>query len=1355
MTVRSPGLPNAGRCRPPKPLTGLTLSGLYRPVTPGYIMGPFGYLQVGHRRNVTLERMEMKQLIDRCITALAMALALALIAAPAYAQGGGATSSIAGTVVDSGGGVIPGATVTATNIRTAGTSTVTSQANGSFTIPALNVGTYTVNVSLQGFKTAVLKDVQVTSGGPANIKAVLEVGGLSETVVVEGATAMVQTQTSASANTITARQIASLPLQTRNTLDFVTFLPGVMTPGGNRDSIVNGLPQSSLNITVDGVSVQDNYLKTTDGFFARMSPRLDAIEEVTVTAAASGADTSGQGSTQIRFTTKSGSNSFSGSSYYYYQSEKLNTNTYFNKVSGLPKNVALQRQPGTRAGGPVLIPGIYDGRGKAFFFVNYEENRTPRTITTNSNILTDLAQSGIFRYTTAAGVQQVNLYALALATGNTSTPDPTIAAILNVMKASAAGATLEPLEGNFTAQRMKFQQPANGLTRYPTIRLDYNLSPAHRLTGSWNFNDLVSRPDTTNTRQATFPGSSNSSAQISDRYTFQTTLRSTISGSIVNELRYGMSGGATLFSPDLTKDMFNDSGAGQANQGGFQLNISSAGIANPSAGGGISAREASTKFIENNLNWLRGDHALTMGVNYTNVDIWLLTATRAGQIAFDVVTGDPASAMFTAANFPGSSTTDRTNASNLYEVLTGRISSIAGTGRLDSGTGQYVYNGDSMQKGRLREWDFFVQDNWKLRPNLTLNIGLRYALQLPFYSKDNSYATATVDNAWGISGNVAGCDPSNPTPATCNLFKQGVTPGTIPTYENLGAGVKAYNTDTNNWAPAIGMNWSPSAETGFMRKILGRQGDTSFSAGWSRAFERHGMSDFTGVFGGNPGLTTPATRNIANGNLGSPLPLLLRNGNTGAPAVCPPGSVTVACMAPSPVYPIPTSVTASINLFDPNLQVPYSDSYTVGMQRSLGTKSALEIRYVGTRNRDQWTTYNYNEPNILDNGFMQEFLNAQANLYANVASGFGTDFRYRGPGTGTVPLPIYLAYFTGSAAATSSAAYTGTNWANSNYVNPLSRLAPNPFTPAGTNANTSLTGNATFRSNAVLAGLPRNFFYANPDALGGANVTGNGGYTKYNGMQLQFRRRLSGGLQMDANYAMGMAWESTRYSFRVPRKLTRNTGGEGDVRQALKATFVYELPIGQGRRFLNGAGPVLDRIVGGWQISGTMRVQTGELIDLGNIRANGMSLKEVEKAFSLRRIGPNVIYMWPDDIMENTIKAYSRDLTGYTQGTPTGRYFSPANGPDCIEAINANYGDCGVRTLVIMGPIFRTMDLNLVKDIRIAGRKSIQFRIDALNVFDAVNFDATTGIGSTTLSGYQVDSATSGRVVQLVARFNW
>jgi len=1292
-------------------------------------------------------------MIDRCTKVLLGVGLLALISAPAFAQGT-ATSSIQGVVVDSGGGVIPGATVTATNDATAGVSTVITAANGTFTIPALNVGTYTVNVTLQGFKTAVLKGVVVSAGAPASVRAVLEIGGLTETVVVEGASEVIQTQSSAAATTINTRQIMSLPVASRSTLDFVTFLPGVNTPGGSRDSTVNGLPQSSINITVDGVSVQDNYLKTTDGFFARMSPRLDAIEEVTVTTAGNGADASSQGSTQIRFTTRSGTNAFSGSSYHYYQSDKLNTNTYFNKVRGLPKNVAVQYQPGTRVGGPIVIPGVYDGRGKAFFFVNYEENRTPRTITTNSNVLTQEAFNGVFRYQTSAGVREVNLFTLAANNGQVATYDPVVLKLLqDINAATASGGVFTDLDGNFQARRFSFQQDAKGTTRYPTVRVDYNLSNNHRLNASWNFNDLVSRPDTTNTRQLTFPGFPVVSAQISDRYTFQTSLRSTLSSNLVNELRYGMSGGATLFSPDLTKDMWNGP---VANQMGFHLGISAAGIANAgSASVSPSSREATTKFVDTTLNWLRGAHSIRMGGTYTQADVWLLTETRVPSITLGLPSGHPAVGMFNTTNFPGSATGDRTAAQNLYAVLTGNVSAIAGTARLDAATGKYVYNGDSRQEGRLRQIDFFLQDDWKVRPNLSLNVGLRYLVQLPFYAINGTYSTATLDDVWGISGFAPGCNPSDATPDTCNLFKPGLTPGNIPTYQNLGAGVKAYNTDWNNWSPSIGVNWTPGVEGGWLRKLLGEQGDTSFSAGWARAYERHGMSDFTGVFGANPGLTANANRNVNNGNLGA-IPLLLRDGYLGPPATCV-GAVTPACIPEAPSYPIPTTVTGSINIFDPDLQVPYSDSWTAGIQRAIGRGAAIEIRYVGTRNREQWTTYNYNETNIIENGFFEEFKLAQANLYANIAAGRGENFRYFGPGTGTSPLPIYLAYFSGipSSQAADPARYTSASFASSDFVNPLSRYAPNPFTHAGTNANAGLNGSATRRANAIAAGLPANFFVANPNALGGANVTGNGGYTKYNGLQVQFRRRLSGGLQFDANYSTGRGYQSSRYSFRVPRELTRDTGGEGDVTHAWKGTFVYELPFGEGRRFMAGANRWVDGFLGGWQVSGTARVQTSALIDLGNVRVIGMSEDDVRDLFRFRRVGPDEMYMWPQDIIDNTIRAYSRNINGYTLGEPTGRYFAPANGPDCIETIAAGYGQCGVRSLVITGPIFRTMDLAFSKEIRISGKKNVQIRVDLLNAFDAVNFTAEDGVGSTTLAGWQISGANSGRVMQIVTRFNF
>ena len=144
------------------------------------------------------------------------------------------------------------------------------------------------------------------------------------------------------------------------------------------------------------------------------------------------------------------------------------------------------------------------------------------------------------------------------------------------------------------------------------------------------------------------------------------------------------------------------------------------------------------------------------------------------------------------------------------------------------------------------------------------------------------------------------------------------------------------------------------------------------------------------MFGGNPGLSINANRNTAAGNL--TVPLLFRNGNLGAPATCPPppAAKPTGCMLASPEYPLSNqTATGSVNVFDSNLQVPYSDTWTVGFQRALGTKSAIEVRYVGTRSRQQWETFNYNEANIIENGFLDEFRLAQGNLQAHIAAGCG------------------------------------------------------------------------------------------------------------------------------------------------------------------------------------------------------------------------------------------------------------------------------------------------------------------------------------------------------------------------------
>src|SRR6185436_2620791 len=149
------------------------------------------------------------------------------------------------------------------------------------------------------------------------------------------------------------------------------------------------------------------------------------------------------------------------------------------------------------------------------------------------------------------------------------------------------------------------------------------------------------------------------------------------------------------------------------------------------------------------------------------------------------------------ANFPGASGAQITAAQQLYSVLTGRVASITGQGALDASSGQYVYMGETKTEARLRDIGFYIQDNWRARPNLSVNLGVRYEIQTPFQSLNDSYSFATIEDAWGVSGNAAGCDASNVTSGSCNIFKPGTLQGTRPDFNQLKAGQKLYSTDLN------------------------------------------------------------------------------------------------------------------------------------------------------------------------------------------------------------------------------------------------------------------------------------------------------------------------------------------------------------------------------------------------------------------------------------------------------------------------------------------------------------------------------------------------------------------------------
>jgi hypothetical protein len=1309
---------------------------------------------------------------------LALALALLAVGPFAYGQGGSTTAPLSGTVVDSSGAAIPGASVTVRNDATGATYQAVTGDKGTFTVPALQAGTYTVKISLSGFKQAVLKEVKLLAATPGSVRATLEVGGVEETVVVQAESPLVQTQSTAIQQTIQVNEINNLPVASRNALEFLTTVPGVLTAGGTRQSIVSGLDQSAINITIDGMSVQDNYLKTSDGYFARLSPRLDQVEEVTMTTAAAGAETSGQGAIQIRFVSRQGTNQYHGSIYEYLRRDKYNANNWFTNRD-VPPDPATGKAPqarlkfdnfGVRVGGPIRIPGIFDGRDKAFFFVNYEESRSPQDVTRQRTILSPAAAQGLFQYNGPGGVQTVNLLQLAAANGQVSTIDPIIAKLLaDIRSASQQGGIADLTDP--LVQRVTFQNAFSNITRYPSARLDFQLSQKHRLTATYTMNKLLSDPDTLNSRDPAFPGFPIHGVQDSKRFAYQGSLRSTLTSNLVNDLRFfGATGGATLFAPEINPSLYK--GTSVADQGGFHLNMNAACCgtgqaltnahnANPT----YQAREASTKVAHDTVSWVRGSHSLNFGLEFTQAEVWLQNQTHVPTINFGLVGGDPAEGLFTTANFPGASTTVLNNARALYAILTGRVLSMTGNARLTE-SGDYKYLGASKARGRMREFDLFAHDSWRARPNLTLNYGLRYVLQLPLYPLNDSYSTATVEDVWGGSG-------------VGNLFKPGGMTGQKPQFIQYRKGEAAYDTDWNNFAPSLGVTWRPSLNQGLLHALLGS--DPVFRAGFAMAYSRNGMSDFTDVFGENPGIQIDATRSQALGNLGTAPVLLREPERLGAPS-----------FQSRPAYPMSDVITQDVTIFDPNIKIPYSMSWSAGIQRELGKNMAFEARYIGTRGAQLWTDFNYNEADIIENGFLNEFRLAQANLQANIAAGRGSNFRYFGPGTGTFPLPIYLAYFNGipGGQAGDPSLYTSPLFGSSFFIDPLARFNPLPFTPAGTAANSGLDGDAARRANAQRAGLPANFFRANPDLMRGAFIRGNGGGTSYHALELELRRNFSRGLFFRTSYTFGKSYELQRFTLREPWQKRENAWREGGVTHGFKGYAIWELPFGKERRFFGRSSGILDRIIGGWQLAGTTRIQSGRLLDFGNVRLVGMSRKDLKKMFKLRfDDAGRAIYTLPQDVIDNTNRAFNVSATsptGYgSLGAPSGRYLAPANGPDCIEPTDPNLlpqgngtqpqfgsnygvGRCGEGSLIVTGPMFWTADFSLVKRIKLKGNTSIDLRAELLNAFNHTNFVPVTGGGNTAdfegraATGYQSVSSflvttavEDPRVAQIVARISW
>jgi len=1225
----------------------------------------------------------------------AIFLMLSAFAASAFGQIN--TSTLDGTVTDTQGALVARANVTVTNAETGQTFQTVTDDKGHWAVPLLPTATYSVTVKVVGFKTAEKRDVKMDAGIPATVNLVLEVGAVAEVVEVVGGAEVVESTTATVSSDLTGRQVNDLPIPSRNATDLIVTLPGTLTPAGPRNTTFDGLPQATVNMTLDGVNIQDNLLKNGSGgaFYPVVYPRTDAIEEVSVTTAASGAESLGEGAIQVKFITKSGTNEWHGGAFWQERNTFFDANTYFNNIDGLARDRILLHQVGAHIGGPII-------KNKLFIFFNYEVFRFPQSWNEAQDkgaqllVLRDSARNGIFTYKDSSGtVRSINLYTLASSAGYPGTPDPILANTFSqIAQATTLGGTLTSrlTANDYNRNYYNFLAPGEHKIDFPQGKLDYIINSKHHWEATGGVNPYRLFPDGINAVIPVFPGSGTvlgskvNAGQREAFWTGSTALRSTWSPHWTSEIRFGLSSGNVLFFNDVTPNLFAP-WRGYAPI--FGLSTTSLYVTDPYNASSFSRRNDPVAQFTGSVTWARGSHLINMGGSFSQINEWMQSfGTQViPRISFGAQSNDPIlSSVFTSSNFPGASSSDLSNAEALYSQLTGRVSSITRSVVLGDQTKTYGPNG-TVVRYRQREFGFFLQDSWKVNPRLILNYGLRLENQYPFHTFNNTFTRPGYAGLFGASG-------------VGDLFQPGASGGTVPMLSPVTGDTTGYS-PTHFPSPTVGAAYVLPSMKGPLGWVLGRAGQSVLRGGFSIASVRE---QFTFPWNNNQGVSINtsvdpiSTNTAAFGPAGSVL-----FSNPTLPSVTVP---------PSPSYPLALTPGNTINDYAPNLKSRYVESWNLGLQRPLTNDTVLEVRYVGNRSARTWATLNLNEVNIVENRFIDQFRIAQSNLaiangvtvsqLSTLSSLKSTNFFNQGL-AGQQDVPILS-----SALANSSNSTLATQVAQGQ---------------AAALAN-SIAGNTGQMARLVAGGYPANLFQVNP-ATGGANanLTTNQGGTRYNSMQVELRRRLARGLLVGASYAWSHSLQTGAIlSLRDRTGVTYPVNF--DQRHGIKVNWVYELPFGSGRAFLSGAGnPIIRKAVEGWQIAGIARIQSGTPSQLNSGRLtfnfvnstsdsgvvlHNLTTSQLQSMMSINKLGNGIVEYLPQSLINNTLAAFQ--LIPQTLD-PNAPYIGPANTP----------GQFG-NQVFLYGPWFQKWDVSLAKRTRIRERQSIEFRAQALNIFNHPNF---------------------------------
>jgi hypothetical protein len=1230
------------------------------------------------------------------------------------------TGSLSGTISDQNNALVAGATVTLlSNVAGAERSAVTDS-NGAFDFQALLPGTYTLSVEAAGFKKAIAREIVVSVALASQVNVQLEVGLAGESVTVTAVQEVINTLSPSLTNVINTRQVVDLPMPNRNPLELAGLQAGIAVTGTDvRGSSISGLRQTATNVTQDGINAMDNFVKTSS-LFAISTPSLNSTAEFSITTGVVGSE-SGRGVGQVTLVTKSGTNEFHGGWFYMNRNDALQANSFFNNALGTPRGRQNQHFFGFDIGGPIYAPrfgeggpALWNGKDRATFFFAYEGFRDNFSVTRNRTVLTPEARQGTFRYTRicptppgscTAGIQTVNL----LAIGNQNTLNPNTMALI--------GATPTPNNNDvgdgFNTAGFRFN--VNGVSnndkyvgRYDHQLVNDTFLGSHKFEFVLNYFKNILSPDTFNGLEAPFPGLVNST-QGGPRWLVTGALVSNFGSSMTNVFRVGKQWAPVgfLLESEPTEPFI-----------GFQ------GITLPYAGGGFQSQGRDTQVwqISDNFSWSRGNHLIRFGGDYQQ--IYADTFNDAGINPF-ITLGTPAhnDGGIADASFPFSNAAIRTSGRNTFANLVGNLSSAAATVNVTSPTSGFVQGATRARLFQQRDLALYVQDQWRARSNLTLNFGLRWDyMGVPTIPNGLAIQLTNHQDIFGVSG-------------FGNLFNPNAPAGAAPARGILDfvsgeTGKGLYNNDWNNFAPFFGFAWSPDFNSGLGKIIFGGPGKSSIRGGYSISYLRDGftvISNALGVGTTNPGLIATAAVTTPTGVL------------TGGGVPLPPVNfrMPISDRANNLINP-----NNSLWAIDPNLRTPYVQQWSFGYEREIFKDTAFEIRYSANHAIKVYRAVDFNEINIFENGFLNEFLRAQTNksicesnsvacLAAQTAAGIPqatrTSSSFANWGLANqVNLPILSNFFTGF--TTGSAAANGFN--NATFISHLNN------NNVGSIASTLAFSN-TYRANRENAalGIPSNFFVANPNAQGSRLLT-NDSMSNYHSLQLEIRRRFAGGLQFQADYTFSKALtdapdalgnnQNTLENFRTFRdKRLDYRRSNDDQTHRFVANGLYDLPFGRGRRYLSGSNAFVNQAIGGWSVGAIVVWSTRPpfFITSGRTSFNtwpagaadgnpaqliGMTFEEFKNNVGIFRTPGGVFWFNPD-------------LLDITLSPTTGRVLTSTLKPGLLgQPAPGTFGNFPMNS--IDSGKYYNIDMSVTKRFPISERVSFELKTTFINILNNPNF---------------------------------